>query len=52
MAPAARGITLLRRSTISDKAEAEGALLLFAAGTAVSIALLSSVFGLAIARAQ
>ena len=50
MAPAARRITLLLRSTISDKAEAAGALLLFAAGTAVSIALLSSVFGLAIAR--
>src|ERR687889_2057360 len=43
------GITLLLLSTISDKAEAAGALLLFAAGTAVSMALLSTAFGLAIA---
>ena len=43
------GLTLLLLSTISDKAEATGALLLFAAGTAVSMALLSTAFGLAIA---
>ena len=43
------GLTLLLLSTISDKAQAAGALLLFAAGTAVSMALLSTVFGLAIA---
>lgn len=43
------GLTLLLLSTISDKYEAAGALLLFAAGTAVSMALLSSAFGLAIA---
>ena len=43
------GLTLLLLSTISDKMEATGALLLFAAGTAVSMALLSTVFGLAIA---
>lgn len=43
------GLTLLLLSTISDKAEAAGALLLFAAGTAVSMALLSTAFGLAIA---
>jgi hypothetical protein len=35
---------------LSDKAEAAGTLLLFVAGTAVSIALLSFVFGLDIAR--
>jgi len=44
------GITLLLLSTISHKAEAAGALLLFAAGTAVSMVLLSTVFGLDIAR--
>lgn len=43
------GLTLLLLSTISDKAEAAGALLLFAAGTAISMALLSTAFGLAIA---
>jgi len=43
------GLTLLLLSTISDKAEATGALLLFAAGTALSMALLSTAFGLAIA---
>lgn len=43
------GLTLLLLSTISDKVEAAGALLLFAAGTAVSMALLSTAFGLAIA---
>lgn len=43
------GLTLLLLSTIGDKAQAAGALLLFAAGTAVSMALLSTVFGLAIA---
>lgn len=42
------GLTLLLLSTISDKAQAAGALLLFAAGTAVSMALLSTAFGLAI----
>ena len=43
------GLTLLLLSTISDKAEAAVALLLFAAGTALSMALLSTAFGLAIA---
>jgi ABC-type nickel/cobalt efflux system permease component RcnA len=43
------GLTLLLLSTISEKAHAAGALLLFAAGTAVSMALLSTAFGLAIA---
>jgi ABC-type nickel/cobalt efflux system permease component RcnA len=43
------GLTLLLLSTISDKAEAAVALLLFAAGTALSMALLSTTFGLAIA---
>jgi ABC-type nickel/cobalt efflux system permease component RcnA len=44
------GITLLLLSTFFDgDAEAAGALLLFAAGTAVSMALLSSAFGLVIA---
>lgn len=43
------GLTLLLLSTISDKAQAAGALLLFAAGTAISMALLSTAFGLAIA---
>ena len=43
------GLTLLLLSTISDKVEAAGALVLFAAGTAVSMALLSTAFGLAIA---
>lgn len=43
------GLTLLLLSTISDKLQATGALLLFAAGTAVSMALLSTAFGLVIA---
>jgi ABC-type nickel/cobalt efflux system permease component RcnA len=43
------GLTLLLLSTISDKVQATGALLLFAAGTAISMALLSTAFGLVIA---
>jgi ABC-type nickel/cobalt efflux system permease component RcnA len=43
------GLTLLLISTISDKVQATGALLLFAVGTAVSMALLSTAFGLVIA---
>jgi ABC-type nickel/cobalt efflux system permease component RcnA len=43
------GLTLLLLSTIPDPAGAAGALLIFAAGTAVSMALLSTAFGLAIA---
>ena len=43
------GLTLLLLSTISDRAEAAVALLLFAAGTAVSMAVLSTAFGLVIA---
>ncbi len=43
------GLTLLLLSTISNQAEAVGALLLFATGTAISMALLSTAFGLAIA---
>lgn len=43
------GLTLLLLSTISDKAQATGALFIFAAGTAVSMAVLSTVFGLIIA---
>jgi ABC-type nickel/cobalt efflux system permease component RcnA len=43
------GLTLLLLSTIPDPAEAAGALLIFAASTAVSMALLSTAFGLAIA---
>jgi ABC-type nickel/cobalt efflux system permease component RcnA len=43
------GLTLLLISTISDKAQATGALLLFAAGTAVSMTLLSTALGLLIA---
>jgi ABC-type nickel/cobalt efflux system permease component RcnA len=43
------GLTLLLLSTISDKVQATGALLLFAAGTAISMTLLSTAFGLAIA---
>jgi ABC-type nickel/cobalt efflux system permease component RcnA len=42
------GLTLLLLSTISDRGEAVAALLIFAAGTAVSMALLSTTFGLAI----
>jgi cytochrome c biogenesis protein CcdA len=44
------GLTLLLLSTFFDaRAEAAGALLIFAAGTALSMALLSTVFGLVIA---
>ena len=43
------GITLLLLSTIPNTSEAVVALLLFAAGTAVSMALLSTAFGVAIA---
>ena len=43
------GLTLLLLSTISNQTEAAVALLIFAAGTAVSMALLSTVFGLIIA---
>jgi cytochrome c biogenesis protein CcdA len=43
------GLTLLLLSTIPSPSEAAVALLVFAAGTAVSMALLSTVFGLAIA---
>ncbi|MCA3748743.1 MAG: hypothetical protein IN808_06340, partial [Rubrobacter sp.] len=43
------GLTLLLLSTIPDRTEAAAALLLFAAGTALSMALLSTAFGLAIA---
>jgi cytochrome c biogenesis protein CcdA len=43
------GLTLLLLSTIPEHSEAVGALLIFAAGTAVSMALLSTAFGLAIA---
>ena len=43
------GLTLLLISTISDKTQATGALLLFAAGTAVSMVLLSTALGLVIA---
>jgi ABC-type nickel/cobalt efflux system permease component RcnA len=42
------GLTLLLISTISDKTQATGALFLFAAGTAVSMGLLSTAFGLVI----
>lgn len=44
------GVTLLLLSTIPGGAEATVALLLFAAGTAMSMALLSTVFGLAIVK--
>ena len=43
------GLTLLLLSTISDEAQVTGALLLFAAGTAVSMALLSTALGLVVA---
>jgi cytochrome c biogenesis protein CcdA len=43
------GLTLLLLSTIPNPSEAIIALLIFAAGTAVSMALLSTLFGLAIA---
>jgi ABC-type nickel/cobalt efflux system permease component RcnA len=44
------GLTLLLLSTIPNPAQATGALLIFAGGTGVSMALLSTAFGLAIAR--
>jgi len=44
------GLTLLLLSTIEGAVQATGALLIFASGTAVSMALLSTAFGLAIAR--
>ena len=43
------GLTLLLLSTISNRADAVGALLTFAAGTTVSMAILSTAFGLVIA---
>ena len=43
------GLTLLLLSTIPKPSDAVAALLIFAAGTAVSMALLSTVFGFAIA---
>jgi cytochrome c biogenesis protein CcdA len=43
------GLTLLLLSTIPNPVQAAGALLIFAAGTAFSMALLSTAFGLAIA---
>ena len=43
------GLTLVLLSTIEEPSEAVAALLIFAAGTAVSMALLSTVFGVAIA---
>jgi cytochrome c biogenesis protein CcdA len=43
------GITLILLSTIPNTSEAVAALLVFVAGTAVSMALLSTAFGLAIA---
>ena len=43
------GLTLLLLSTIPDPVQATGALLIFAAGTTVSMALFSTAFGLAIA---
>ncbi len=43
------GLTLLLLSTIPDATQATGALLIFAGGTAISMALLSTAFGLAIA---
>jgi len=43
------GLTLVLLSTIPDPAEATVALLIFAVGTAVSMALVSTAFGLAIA---
>jgi len=44
------GLTLLLLSTIPDPTQATAALLIFAGGTAVSMALLSTAFGLVIAR--
>ncbi|QIN80495.1 hypothetical protein GBA65_20455 [Rubrobacter marinus] len=46
------GLTLLLLSTISSQAEAAAALVVFAVGTAVSMALLSTAFGLVIAGAR
>jgi ABC-type nickel/cobalt efflux system permease component RcnA len=43
------GLTLLLLSTIQIPSEAIAALLIFAAGTAISMAMLSTAFGLAIA---
>ena len=43
------GLTLLLLSTISSRTSAVGALLIFAVGTAISMAILSTVFGLVIA---
>jgi len=43
------GLTLLLLSTIPDPAQATEALVIFACGTAISMALLSTAFGLAIA---
>ena len=43
------GLSLMLLSTIPDKAQAAGALLIFAAGSAISMALLSTAFGLTIA---
>ena len=43
------GLTLLLLSTIRDPAQATGALLIFAAGTAISMALLSTALGSALA---
>lgn len=43
------GLTLLLLSTIPDPSEAVAALLIFAVGTAVSMALLSTAFGYALA---
>ena len=42
------GLSLMLLSTIPDKAQAAGALLIFAAGSAISMALLSTAFGLAL----
>jgi ABC-type nickel/cobalt efflux system permease component RcnA len=44
------GLTLLLLSTIPNPVQATGALVIFAGGTAVSMALLSTVFGLALAK--
>lgn len=44
------GLTLLLISTIPSTVEATGALLIFAGGTVISMALLTTVFGFAIAR--
>jgi high-affinity nickel permease len=43
------GLTLLLLSTIPETAQATGALMIFAAGTTISMALLSTAFGLAMA---